>query len=387
MNSNHKPHKITLIKGELNNQGGLEKYTWQLALDFCKKGVGVTLLTTGNPTPPFNSPLLDIVSLPVKRSLSYLSVVGFDKACHQYLNKHPTPIVFSLDRNRSQTHLRAGNGAHIAYLKRRSLEEGLTKRWSFSINPLHQSILSLEKKAFEDPLLKVLFTNSHGVKQEILQHYNTDPNKISVIHNGVEWEKWKTPFLEWESAKERFLSQFKLSRNAFQLLFVGHNFRRKGLEKLLHALSFLKNESFQLSVVGEDKNLSYFTVLSQRLRLGSKVFFFGKQASALPFYQCADALVIPSLYDPFANVTLEALAMGVFTLSSTHNGGHEILNSKNGAIIEDLSDVKAFATKISKMFLNPKTQESSQAIRDSVAHLDFSNQLDKMTKIVLQSSP
>ena len=47
-----------------------------------------------------------------------------------------------------------------------------------------------------------------------------------------------------------------------------------------------------------------------------------------PFYQMADALVIPSFYDPFANVTVEALAMGLFVLSSKHNGGPEILTKK-----------------------------------------------------------
>lgn len=371
---------VTLMKSDLSKQGGLEKYTWKIAQDFCAKGAPVTLLTSGNPTPLFSSPLLKIVSLPVKKTLSYLNVVSFDEACHRYLLKHPTPIIFSLDRNRFQTHLRAGNGVHAAYLHHRSQTEGLTKRVSFSINPLHQTILSLEKKAFEHPDLQCLFTNSHMVKEQVLAHYRTDPSKIHVVHNGVEWHELAPAFQKWPQARAE---RKEIDRSALQLLFIGHNFRRKGLEPLLHALSYLRKEHFQLSVVGEDKDLSYFTSLCRHLHLQGRVLFFGKQPSAIPFYQYADALIIPSFYDPFANVTIEALAMGLFVLSSNHNGGKEILNEKSGAVIPHLNDPKEFSRQLLTLFSKRKTAASASAIRDCVQHLDFSRQLDAITHTTL----
>jgi UDP-glucose:(heptosyl)LPS alpha-1,3-glucosyltransferase len=188
---------ITLIKSELFRQGGLEKYTWQIARDFCALGSPVTVLTSGNVTAPYSDPLLNIVSLPVKHSLSFLNVLHFDKACAAYLDQNPSPIIFSLDRNRFQTHIRAGNGVHASYLQRRSQEEGLAKKLSFSLNPLHHAILSLEKKAFEHPGLKTLFTNSEMVKKEVLQFYSTDPDKIQVVHNGVEWHALQNAFDTW----------------------------------------------------------------------------------------------------------------------------------------------------------------------------------------------
>ncbi len=376
---------VTLIKNELFKQGGLEKYTWQIARDFCSMKIPVTLLTSGAPTPPFSSPSLQIVSLPVRHRLSYLSVHHFDKACDEYLSQHPTPIVFSLDRNRFQTHLRAGNGVHAAYLKRRSAEEGFTKKLSFHLNPLHQILLSLEKKAFEHPRLKILFTNSEMVKQEILEHYKTDPQKIQVVRNGVEWEAMQKPFDLWEESRGRQLKEFHLNPSAFQFLFIGHNFQRKGLHKLLYALSFIKNENFELSVVGKDKNLHDFQQLVRKLGLSNKVFFFGAQEHPLPFYQMADTLVIPSIYDPFANVTIEALAMGLFTLSSKHNGGHEILTPQNGATIPNLNDPAAFSTLLKHTLSHPKTRPRAEAVRQSVKHLDFSHQLRLLTQATLDS--
>jgi len=375
---------ITLIKNELFRQGGLEKYTWQIARDFCALDTPVTILTSGNPQPLFSHPLLQIISLPIRHRLSYLSVLHFDKACHDYLSKHPTSIVFGLDRNRAQSHLRAGNGVHAAYLKQRSLEEGIVKKFSFAINPLHQTILSLEKKAFENPELKILFTNSEMVKQQVLSHYRTPIDKIRVVHNGVEWEGMDKPFQSWQESRDRLFKQFHLDKQAFQFLFIGHNFQRKGLQKLLQALSFMKQDSFQLNIVGKDKNLPFFTTLAQKLGLSQKVFFWGQQEQTIPFYQMADALVIPSLYDPFANVTVEALAMGLFTLSSKHNGGHEILTQEKGAIIPDLNDPSDFANVLRSAMQRPKTQQSAEAIRQSVKHLDFSNQLRLITRATLE---
>ena len=375
--------QITLIKSALSRSGGLEKYTWQIAQEFCRQNGEVTLLTTEEPSPPFQHAGLRIVSFPVKPLLSVSKILHFDKSCHEYLKQHPTPIVFSLDRNRFQTHHRAGNGAHIAYLNRRAKEEGWLKKCTFTLNPLHRTILRLEKKAFEHPLLQALFTNSQMVKEEILHYYRVDPEKIHVIHNGVEWQEMHSSFEMWEAQKQKTCQTVHLDPQAYQLLFLGHNYRRKGLEKLLKALSLLHFENFQLSVIGKDKSLPYFQHLVQQLKLSHKVFFFGPQKETMRFYQLADALVIPSLYDPFANVTVEALSMGLFVISSPHNGGKEVLTAQNGVVIPDLDDREGFADILKEAMRQHKTRERARAIRHSVQHLDFSHQLKKMSDLTL----
>lgn len=375
---------VTLIKAELFRQGGLEKYTWQIARDFCALGIPVTLLTSGTVQPVFSDPLLKIVSLPVSHSFSFMKIISFDKACDAYLKHHPTPIVFSLDRNRFQTHIRAGNGVHAAYLQQRAQEEGLLKKTSFVLNPLHQTILSLERKAFEHPELKLLFTNSEMVKREVLRFYEVDSKKVAVVHNGVEWMALQGKFENWERGKEKAMRALNLDPTAFQFLFIGHNYRRKGLEKLLRALAQMKGEHFQLSVVGKDKERSHFQELSENLGVEKKVIFFGPQKDAVPFYQIADCAIIPSLYDPFANVTVEALAMGVPVISSPFNGGSEVLTSCNGWVLDCLHNSRSFSEVLRKAFEGKKTVQSAEAIRASVKHLDFSHQLRRITEATLK---
>ncbi len=357
--------------------GGLEKYTWQIAQAFQKKGAEVTILTTG-PEPETISGI-NIVRFPIDRPFSAWNVRDFDKACSDYLQSHPAPLIFGLDRNRYQTHLRAGNGSHASYLNMRAQEEGLLKALSFRCNPLHRLLLKIEKESFEHPELQVLFTNSHMVREEILDQYNVEPNKVKVVHNGVEWSELQYDFDAWELVRAPLAKALRLDLNCHQFLFIGHNYKRKGLDKLLHALALLKEKDVQLSVVGKDKDIAFYEKLTSQLNLTSQVRFFGAQKEIRSFYQIADTLVIPSLYDPFANVTVEALALGVFVVSSRRNGGHEVLTSSTGAIIPSLTDPESIAETLKIALKYPKTRASADAIRASVRHLDFPNALSLIT--------
>lgn len=376
-------HQITLLKSSLTQTGGLEKYTWQIAQRFCQKKLPVTLLTTGTSHPPFTSDYLNIVSFPIDYRLSVLNLLQFNRCCVQYIKKNPTPIIFGLDRNQFQTHIRAGNGVHAAYLNYRAQEEGLYKKLSFFFNPLHQMTLQLEKKAFEHPELQILFTNSHLVKQEVLSHYDIAPEKIQVVHNGVEWTALEPHFQRWHQKKQAILQELKLPSSCYHFLFIGNNYRRKGLSKLLRALSLIDNQSFHLSVIGKEYHLADFEQQVSELNLESKVTFFGPRNDTYQFYQYADSLVIPSFYDPFANVTVEALAMGLFVVSSARNGGSEILSPTTGTVIESLEDISSFAQALHTALSHPKTEKNAIAIRESVKSFDFSHQLDRMVESIL----
>src|SRR5690606_21021810 len=157
-----------------------------------------------------------------------------------------------------------------------------------------------------------------------------------------------------------------------ELLFVGNGFARKGLSFLLESCKLLKTD-FHLSIVGADKNSIAFQ--KQAAPLKDKVTFFGAVSNVRPFYQKCDALIVPTLYDPFANVTVEALAMGLFVISSQYNGAHEILTPQTGEMIEDLTDPESILSSLQKACERPKTIPSALLQRESVKHLQFENQL------------
>ncbi len=357
--------KLVFLKSHIQKKGGLEKYTKRLMEGFCAKGHDVTLLTT-DWQEPAEMPPYKVVSFGNKSSFSLWQLIKFDKACKGYIEKEKPDIVFGMERNFClQTHYRAGNGCHAAYLDRRKKQEGIAKSVSFALNPLHRLILAMEKKTFESPDLKRLFVNSHLVEREILTYYpGVDPEKIVVVHNGVEWHELAKPFEEG----------FNLPRPwNYQFLFVGNEYERKGLNELLDALSHLKDEPWELTVIGKERKPKPFIDKAKWLGLDTKVHFLGQQPDVRPYYSKSDCLVIPSRYDPFANVTVEALAMGLHVISSNQNGGHEVLHESYATQDELLQSLK-------KALREPKTKTQALKIRESVQYLDFSNQITKIIK-------
>jgi UDP-glucose:(heptosyl)LPS alpha-1,3-glucosyltransferase len=351
--------KIAIIKRESHPIGGLEKMSSLIVNALTQKGAQISLFTTDLYKP--------------KGILKAQKLKNFDN----WLSKNTASfdVIFSMDRASHQTHHRAGNGVHAAYLDLRAQAEGTLKKWSFAINPLHRLQLELEKKTFESPQTKIIIVNSAMVQSQILQHYNTPPSKIHVIHNSIDYLAQESDFISSFTHHNR--------PSTFQFIFIGNNFQRKGLHLLIQALSLLNHKNFHLSVIGTDKNLSFYKTLTTRLGLQKQITFLGAQKDTKPFYLAADCLVIPSLYDPFANVTIEAISLGLFVISSRANGGHEILNPNSGIIIENPHEIEELATALKIALNHPKDITSATRIRESVSHLDHTYQLEKVCKLCL----
>lgn len=357
--------KVALLKSRLFFRGGLEKYTRELASHFAKNRCTVTILTSGDKTP---LPYAQVVSLTPGSKFSLWHLLSYNWASKRWLKKNPQAIIFGMERTTFQTHYRLGSGVHKVYLQRRFATESLFKKWTLYLNPLQLLILYYEKKALESPHLKTLFCNSEMVKNEVVENYALSPEKIQVVHNGVEWQKLEIPFLEGIKNPPG---------KRYQLLFVGNGYRRKGLQYLLEALPLLSFD-YHLSIVGKEKNLPRFQKLAAELGIDKKLSFYGPQEDLIPFYQKAEALVLPTLYDPFANVTLEALAMGLYVVTSSFNGGKEVLTDSTGTVIKNLLDRKSLVEALEKGYHFRKTATSAVFIRNSVKELDFSLQLDKI---------
>ncbi|SCA58419.1 Uncharacterized protein AB751O23_AB_00230 [Chlamydiales bacterium SCGC AB-751-O23] len=372
------PKKVYFLKRVLSSLGGLEKYTSHLADAFKKQGKEVHFICQQQT----EDQSLPTLTLPTPLCLfNYQRIKSFDQGCHYLFRKEKkNALFFGTDRSSSQHIYRAGNGVHAYYLDKRMQESNKFKRFSLKYNPLHQTLLDIEKRAFESPSLQFLITNSQMVKKQILKHYNTEEERIKVIHNGVEWYKWQNPFNEsFDICK----SSLGFHPDLPLLLFVGNGWERKGLKELLEALAVVKSKGigFQLAVLGKEKNIKYYKELTNNLKLSSNIKFVGPCKQVISYYQIADVAIIPSHYDPFANVTIEALAMGLYVISSKNNGGSEVLTPQRGLIIDNIRDKEGFAFTLEEGLKKMKDKENASKIRNSVKDFDFSLKLEEILQL------
>lgn len=217
---------------------------------------------------------------------------------------------------------RAGDGVHREWLRQRDRVLPVWRRWLTRVSPFHRLILAQERAMFASPRLKVVIAISEMVKQDILRHYPDTRARIQVIYNGVDLERFQ-PGLR-DQHRQAMRARLGVPADAPVLLFVGSGFERKGLGTVLRAMAALP-AAVRLVAVGKDRQADRFRRLAQTLGVAERVHFAGPQGDVGPYYGMADLFVFPSLYEPFGNVVLEAMACGVPALVSRSCGAADVV--------------------------------------------------------------
>lgn len=285
---------------------------------------------------------------------------GFAKAARACWRANHFDLVQSHERIAGCDIFRAGDGVHRRWLlQRQRILPRWKGRWLF-YDRYHRYVMNAEKQMYASPTLKHVICNSHMVKQEIIEDFGVCADKISVIYNAIDNQVF-VPALPAE--KQQLKNQYQIPQTPTCFIYVGSGFERKGLAAAIAAIA---NTTAILLVIGNDKNQQKYEQLATQLGCRERIFFFGMQKKTLDFYQMADALLLPTLYDPFPNVILEALSCGLPVITSTTCGGAEFIqNGKNGFVCDAL-DIAALTTAISAIPKETAWAEMSIMARETI---------------------
>jgi glycogen(starch) synthase len=174
---------------------------------------------------------------------------------------------------------------------------------------------------------------SEFMRREVVNAFETPWDKVDVIFNGVNAEKFE---FDWDE-KERKAVRAKLALpNEKIVMFVGRFVREKGIQVLLNAANVVlaqePNTKFMIVGGGQRERLERFVDWAG---LKEKVLFTGFLAnrSLHQLYRVADVAVFPSLYEPFGIVALEGMAAGAPVVTSDAGGLPEVvLHDKTGTL-------------------------------------------------------
>jgi UDP-glucose:(heptosyl)LPS alpha-1,3-glucosyltransferase len=251
-------------------------------------------------------------------------------------------VLFSLDRVWTSDVYRAGDGVHRAWLDRRRKFELPLKRFVRNLGSKHQGLLRLEQSLFSDTPVRHVISGSQMVKDEIVKFYGYPAENISVVRNGVPLEQFRfNPEIRTSSRE-----QLNLKPDQTALLFAGSGWERKGLLFAMEAAALCGDRKMRLLVAGRGNPKVYKT---RRLRFWREesVKFLGAISDMVRVYAAADIFILPTIYDPFSNACLEALACGLPVITTRSNGFSEIIeNGVHGSIVQSAGDLAGLRDSI-----------------------------------------
>jgi UDP-glucose:(heptosyl)LPS alpha-1,3-glucosyltransferase len=289
------------------------------------------------------------------RHESHDAVIGFVKTWRQ-------------DLILPQGGLHAASADHNLRKYRSPLVRGLARlgKW---LSLASWSYALLERRQYcgrEQPLI---IASSRMVLRHFQHYYGIGPERIRVIPNAIDPKR----FAQRDRLKLRgeLRASLGIAPEEPVALFVGHNYRLKGLDPLLHAVAELPSGPFRLLICGSRRSGGWRR-LAKRLGVERRVHFLGYRADVHSCFFASDFLVHPTFYDPCSLVVLESLACGLPVVTSRYNGAAELLHPPHdGLVIGDPHDHKRLA-KCLEHWCHPATRAAgAEAARKTAAAWTF----------------
>ena len=365
--------RIGLVKRSFRLQGGGERQIGYLIAGLLTQGHAVHLFS--EQAPPHEQVLgvtyHALPAIPVPRAFRSLS---FALRVRSALLHADLAVVQSFDRTLGQQIYRAGEGVHREWLqrKRRSLP-ALARGWSH-LSLFDRVLLALERRVLcQTPMI---ITNSQRGQEEIRHHYGVPGPRMLTIYNGVDTGRFHAGVRQRYRQTQR--SAWGVSAADLVLLFAGSGFHRKGLGCVVEAMGELRRRgvtNVRLVVIGKGR-LAPYQQLTRKVAVSNVVRFEGLRADVEHCYAGADLFVLPTLYDPFANTCLEAMACGLPVLTTAINGATELMrDGRHGAVIADTPSAATVAEAVQRLLPWECRREMGEAAQQLASNYPLSRAL------------
>lgn len=218
--------------------------------------------------------------------------------------------------------LHAVNAASLAQKRR----DG---QWRWALNPMHLWVEGRDRLMLRERRARRYVAVSRRVVDELAEHHLVPRERVTVIPNGTDLDRF-TP----QGPPAGLRAEFAIPDAAPILLFVGHEFDRKGLAHAILALNEPGCETAHLVAVGAG-GVDAYARLAADAAVGPRVHFAGPRHDLPPIYREADAFVFPSAYETFSLVCMEAMACGLPVFAARAGGIEDYLRDGiNGFGIE-----------------------------------------------------
>lgn len=328
--------EVTLVAHEVGTPGGMERAMGELARGLLARGYQVVVVAHACELP--EHPAMRWVRVGGPRRPFSLWYPWFFLFGSLAVRRHRRGTVHTLGAvvsNRAD--VSTVQFCHRAFRKRgvgRAARGTLAHRLNSSIVGAMSRVA--ESCCYRPSRTRHLAAVSEGIRRELREYFPSMEGAVSVIPNAADREV----FAPDERARRDVRARLALEAGALVALFVGGDWERKGLRHVMDAVA--RQAEWHLVVVGQG-DVGRFRRLAAEAGAEARVRFAGGSKRTAPYYACADAFVLPTAYEAFPLVILEAAAAGLPLLASRVNGIEDILvHGENGWFVEtDAGDIGA----------------------------------------------
>src|SRR4051812_10198688 len=358
---------IAFARRGYSGSGGAESYLKRLAEGVRREGYETRLFATSD-WPSKDPSFSEVVRLRGKSPFEFANELEKmrEKARHEML--------VSLERVCRCDVYRAGDGLHQAWLNRREKYEMPWRRVARRFKSKHRDLVRLEESLLQERGANRVIANSRMVKDEIMDLYNFRRDMIDVVPNGIPLEQFRFDPVARVKARQ----EMGLGDEHIGLLFAGTGWERKGLRFVLEAIRACDDPRLKLFVAGRGSSLRYRQ---------ANVQFLGEVPDLRPLYSGADIFVLPTIYDPFSNACLEAMASGLPVITTRANGFSEIMEDRiHGSIVDPANNVAGLREAIRLWSDESRRASARPAILERASQFDISNNVEATLRILIQSA-
>jgi len=250
------------------------------------------------------------------------------------------------------------------------IREARKKRMSL----FDRTVARVEKKGICGEKQPLILPVSGLVRDELVKVYPIPEDRIQVAPPGVSLKRFSA--IDRPKCRKEIRQRFDLTETDVVVLFVGMNFEIKRLDLLVRGLAEAVHSRsnrcrLKLLVVGRG-DADRYRALAQELDISEHVVFAGVTREVETFYAGADIFAMPSAFDTFGLVVLEAMAAGLPVIISDKVGARDLIDSGyNGIVLPSSLTVSDMAAALQQLEHPEKRFRMGKAAEKTAAYYDW----------------
>jgi UDP-glucose:(heptosyl)LPS alpha-1,3-glucosyltransferase len=267
---------------------------------------------------------------------------------------------------------------HRAWLEISRRHRNLAGRLRQRLNPVHYFLLAMERDLFKRRKYRRVVALTDQVKADLMRLYDVPADHIDVVPNGFAPAEFNLDCAREHRVAMR--SSLGYAPDHRVVIFVANELERKGFGPLVRALAEIGDPRTRLLVVGRVSPDAYAAEI-RRLGLGDRVRYVGASDRVATYYAAADVFALPTQYEAWGLVVVEAMACGLPVLTSRLAGAAiAVREPGTGLLLDDPRDISEIAGKLGQLL--DGHHDSREEIAGSVAEYAWPRVLERYEAVL-----